>query len=235
MALNRVVSVPIQRKKLTQQIYDALESQILTGTLPPGTKLSEGEVAEVFDVSRSPAREAIKELERIGFATRVGPRDRVVAKPTVKSIRDFFQTWWILDAGRTYQASLEATEPERKRLLELIDELEAALDCEDKPRAAQLTEEFHGLLYGRTPNKLLEKIAAENQKYLAWLRQLYLENVNDSYNWRKEHRAIVLAFLHRDLAGLIDALRAHILRQGEEIIRNLEIQQELKHDVSRTS
>ena len=220
---NKVVSAPLERKKLTQQIYDELERQIMTGSLSPGSKLSESEVAEVFGVSRSPVREAIIELERMGFATRTGPRDRIVAKPTVESIRDFFETWWILDVGRTYQSSLMAKKSDHLRLLEVIGELEHAVDAKDKQQISQLTEEFHGILYGSAENRLLDRIAAENRKYLEWLTHLYLDNVEESSIWRQEHRRIVAAFIDRDLPSLVDTLRSHILRQGEKIIQGLKV------------
>jgi len=221
LSKNKVVSAPLERKKLTQQIYDELERQIMTGSLSPGSKLSESEVAEVFGVSRSPVREAIIELERMGFATRTGPRDRIVAKPTVESIRDFFETWWILDVGRIYQASVQADEGDHVLLRNVITDLECALDSDEGSRVSELLEKFHRILYGRAQNRLLDRIAAENGKYLKWLTQLYLANYEDSPIWREEHRAIAAAFIDRDLPGLVDSLRRHILRQGEQIIQGL--------------
>ena len=221
--MDQITLGPLERKNLNQQVYDQLERQIISGKLAPGSRLSEGEVAAVFGVSRSPVREAILELERVGLATRVGPRARFVSKPTEEKIRDFFETWWILDVGRTYQSSLMAKKSDHLRLLEVIGELEHAVDAKDKQQISQLTEEFHGILYGSAENRLLDRIAAENRKYLEWLTHLYLDNVEESSIWRQEHRRIVAAFIDRDLPSLVDTLRSHILRQGEKIIQGLKV------------
>ena len=221
--MDQITAGPLERKNLNQQVYDQLERQIISGNLSPGSRLAECEVAAVFGVSRSPVREAILELERVGFATRVGPRARIVSKPTEKKIRDFFETWWILDVGRTYQSSLMAKKSDHLRLLEVIGELENAVDAKDEQRISQLTEEFHGILYGSAENRLLDRIAVENRKYLEWLTHLYMDNVDDSPIWRQEHRRIVAAFIDRDLPSLVDTLRSHILRQGEQIIQGLKV------------
>ena len=170
--MDQITPGPLERKNLNQQVYDQLERQIISGQLSPGSRLSEGEVAAVFGVSRSPVREAILELERVGFATRVGPRARIVSQPTEEKIRDFFETWWILDVGRTYQSSLMAKKSDHLRLLEVIGELEYAVDAKNGQRISQLTEEFHGILYGSAENRVLDRIAAENRKYLEWLTHL---------------------------------------------------------------
>lgn len=222
MTIQKAATVTIVRKRLTEQLYEELERQIVGGILVPGTKLSEENVAEVFGVSRSPAREAILELERIGFASRSGPRDRVVTTPTVDTVRDFFQVWWILDSGRTYLASLEATEEDHRRLRQVLREMETAQDRGDELAYSALSEEFHDLLYGRARNQLLERIVRDYGKHLAWITQLYMEHMDESENARREHREIMEAFIAQDLTMLTDALRLHILRQGDQIISNLQ-------------
>lgn len=224
MTIQKAASVTIERKRLTEQLYEELERQIVAGTLVPGTKLSEEHVAEVFGVSRSPAREAILELERIGFASRSGPRDRVVATPTAETIRDFFQVWWILDTGRTHLASLEATEEDNSRLRQVLDEMENAQDSGDELGYSALSEEFHDLLYGRARNQLLERIVRDYGKHLAWITQLYMDHMDPTEDARHEHREIAEAFIAKDLTALTEVLRVHILRQGDQIIAKLQTQ-----------
>ena len=116
----------LQRKNLADQLYELLEKRILSGEIEPGTRLSEEHVALACGVSRSPAREAITRLERIGLAIRTNARDRMVATPTRGMIGDIFEVWWILDAGRTYLASLNATPATYRRLYELLDRMDTA-------------------------------------------------------------------------------------------------------------
>ncbi len=89
----------IVRRPLSEQVYQLLEDRILAGTIAPGTKLAEEAIAEEFGVSRSPAREAISQLEKVGLAEKSGPRDRRVVIPSRKIIIDVYATWIILETG----------------------------------------------------------------------------------------------------------------------------------------
>lgn len=210
----------VQRKNLTEQLYEILERQIISGEILPGTKLSEENVADAFGVSRSPAREAITELERIGLAARAGTRDRMVAMPTEDLIRETFEVWWILDAGRTYLASLEATPEEHKRLYELLDEIDASQSKGDEAGRAKLMEEFHQLLYGGCKNEQLLRILHDYGKYIRWFKELYFKRLDKSEASRMEHRQMVDHYVNKDLLGLTGVIRKHILRQRDETMEH---------------
>jgi DNA-binding GntR family transcriptional regulator len=102
-------NVGLERRTLSSQLYKILESKVLDGDLLPGTKLSEESLAETYGVSRSPAREALAGLERAGLAVRAGARDRMITVPTEEMIAQKYDLWWIVDVGRAYLASQEAT------------------------------------------------------------------------------------------------------------------------------
>jgi DNA-binding GntR family transcriptional regulator len=208
----------VQRKNLTEQLYEILEDQIISGDIQPGTKLSEENVAEVFGVSRSPAREAITELERIGLAARVGPRDRIVAMPTAELIQETFEIWWILDSGRSYLSSLKATEEDHERLYRLLDEIDEAQAAGDENRRVKLSEAFHGLLYNGCTNGQLLRIINDYGKYIRWFKTLYYRHIDKSETSRLEHRQIVDNYVQKDLLGLTDLIRRHILRQRDDVI-----------------
>src|SRR5919197_2752025 len=106
----------IQRKNLSDQVYEILEKRILVGDMLPGTRLAEEAIADEFGVSRSPVREAIAELERIGLAERSGVRDRRVVVPSAKFISDTYDTWSILEVGRCYLSSLAASPEDHEKI-----------------------------------------------------------------------------------------------------------------------
>ncbi|UIY31537.1 GntR family transcriptional regulator (plasmid) [Neorhizobium galegae] len=63
----RRVVQPAKPASLTEQVYDALRTQILTCVIRPGQELNEAEVAERFDISKTPAREALAALRQEGL------------------------------------------------------------------------------------------------------------------------------------------------------------------------
>lgn len=208
----------VHRKNLAEQLYDILENQILDGTIRPGTKLSEENVADAFRVSRSPAREAITELERIGLAERMGARDRVVATPTENFIRETFEVWWILDAGRTYLASLDADPADVARMRQLLDEIDAADSTDVDGVQDKLTTEFHDLIHRGFKNDQLQQLLDHHRKYIRWFKELYFTATDRSPASRLEHREIVDRFAAKDLMGLTDVIRRHVLRQRDEVL-----------------
>ena len=218
MVMQLISDSALQRKNLADQLYELLEQRILSGEIEPGTKLSEENVAVACGVSRSPAREAITRLERIGLATRTGARDRVVAVPTEEMIRDIFEVWWILDAGRTYLASLNATPATHRRLYELLNRMEMESENRDPSELTAVSQEFHSLLKSGCSNQILPCIIEDYGKYIEWFTRLYHEHSDPSETSRKEHRQIVDAFVRKDLSSLTELIRKHILRHRDLIV-----------------
>lgn len=210
----------LQRKNLADQLYELLEKRILSGEIEPGTRLSEEHVALACGVSRSPAREAITRLERIGLAIRTNARDRMVATPTREMIGDIFEVWWILDAGRTYLASLNATPATYRRLYELLDRMDTAPENLDAGEWTAVSREFHALLKSGCSNQVLTRITREHGKYIEWFTQLYHEHPDPSETSKTEHRQIVDAFVRKDPSSLTDLIRKHILRHRDRIVEH---------------
>lgn len=213
--------VTLERKNLNAQLYEILEGQIISGELLPGTKLSEERIAEQFGVSRSPARDAIVELERRGLAARAGPRDRTVSIPDETMISETFEVWWILDSARTYLSSLHATADDQQKLLDVLHEMEALGEQPAGARQVALSQEFHDLLTKNTTNSQLDRIIDDYGRYIRWFKALYFEHLDTSESSQLEHRMIVDHYIRRDMQGLMEVIRRHILRQRDAILKHL--------------
>jgi len=210
---------PLNRKRLSQQLYERLEEQIVNGNLAPGTKLVEDVLAAQFGVSRSPVREAIVELERAGFADRQGLRDRRVAVPTEKLIRDTYDVFAILEIGRAYLSSLAATLEDRRYLSALLGGMEGAMERSDQQSYEALSLEFHAKLGQPCQNQRLDAILGLYRKYLRWFRALYYDYHREiSQTALDAHRKIVDGYVRKDLVGLTETLQSHINDQREQVL-----------------
>lgn len=208
----------LRRKSLSLQLLEILERQIVDGKLQPGTKLSEEGVAEAYSVSRSPAREALAELTRLGLAERSGPRDRVVATPTRQLISDTYEITWILGGGRVYLSSLLAPEEDHRRLYALLDEMEVTPE-NNRSRRMELSAEYHYLLTCRCDNTQLISKLQDCDRFVAWFKNLYRRDLDTDTESVGEHRQIVDYYVRKDLLGLISIVRAHTLRQRDQILQ----------------
>jgi DNA-binding GntR family transcriptional regulator len=215
----RVVGQMLERKTLSSQLYDILEGKVLSGELAPGTRLSEDGVAETFNVSRSPAREALMDLEKVGLAVRVGMRDRMITIPTREMIAGKYDLWWVVDVGRTYLASLNATKEDCAELRQYVDRMARAVKARDSKRYLAACEKWHGMVRRSCPNTFVNQLGSDCDLYLKWLEVLYDRSPDMSEETVAEHRRILNGYEARDLSILSEAIRVHITRQRERLLQ----------------
>lgn len=208
----------LERKTLSSQLYDILERKVICGELPPGTKLSEESVAETFKVSRSPAREALIDLEKAGLAVRTGARDRMITVPTRDVISAKYDLWWVVDIGRTYLSALNSTPADCLELRRYVDRMERAVKSRDSKRYLAACEKWHTKIRQSCANAFVSEVGGECDLYLRWLEVLYDRASDISEKTVAEHRRILECYEARDLGGLSEAIRAHIMRQRERLL-----------------
>lgn len=208
----------LNRQTLADQLYGILEAQILTCELAPGTHLSEEALAASYGVSRAPVREALAELERSGFAERLGPRDRVVMIPTAALIQQKYDLWWIVDAGRTFLASMDASAADCLDLRDLVSRMAKAVEQEDVPLYRQYSSAFHLKIRSLCRNEAVNDVADRCDLYLRWFEAIYDWMPEASIQSVSEHHIILDAFEARNYALLAESIRIHMLRQREHIV-----------------
>lgn len=212
----------LDRKTLATQLYEILERKIIAGELTPGMHLSEESLAVTYKVSRSPAREALMELEKYGLAVRVGARDRIITIPTREMISAKFDLWWIVDLGRTYLSSLNAAPEDRVELREHLDRMARAAKARDIRRYQSACDKWHGKIRQLCPNSFVNQSSEDCAHYLKWLEVLYDRAPDLSEQNIAEHRAILNAYEERDLAALSIAMRDHITRKRDQVVSMFE-------------
>ena len=208
----------LERKTLSSQLYAILERKVIAGELPPGTRLSEESVADTYNVSRSPAREALMDLEKSGLAVRVGLRDRMITVPTREMISSKYDLWWIVDVGRAYLSALNATTEDRIELRRYVDRMARAVKARDSKRYLAACDKWHNKIRHSCPNTFVNQIGGDCDMYLKWLEVLYDRSPDMSEQTVKEHQRILEAYESRDLGALSESIRAHIVRQRERLL-----------------
>lgn len=215
----------MQRSKLSSQLYSMVKNDILQGQLLPGSPISEEALAETYGVSRSPAREALAELERAGLTQRSGMRDRKITVPSLEMIREKFELWWIVDVGRTYLASLSASEDDVDELERYAEQMATAVEQNDVRTYKSVSHKFHLKIRHSCRNEAVNEVGRDCDVYLDWFENLYDRYPECSMVIVQEHRSILDAFKRRDLAGLSETIRNHIERQRDRILEHFQAAQ----------
>lgn len=212
----------LERRTLASQILGSLRHKILNGDIMPGMRFSEESLADAYKVSRSPAREALADLERVGLAVRVGSRDRMITIPTFDMINEKFDVWWIVDVGRTFLAAQMASRADILELRRLVKQMERSADGVDYERYKEASESFHDRIRRGCSNHSMNQLGSEADLYLQWFEMLYDKAPDSSMQTVREHRGILVAFENADLPALSEAIRAHMCRQRDRVLLQFE-------------
>jgi DNA-binding GntR family transcriptional regulator len=199
-------------QKLTNAVH---EHRIL-----PGMKLSEEEVGEIFDVSRTIVRQALRRLEHDGLLTIERNKGAFVARPSVKEAREVFEARALLEP-RTARAAAERITPhDVVRLERHLDDEHAALEGGDTGMALKLSGAFHIEIARIADQATIETFIRQLVARSSLVVALY---------WRRRS-ALCGSHSHHTL---MDALKAHDGDTAEEVMKGhlLEILSQLDlHD-----
>lgn len=141
-------------RPLAVRVHEQIASEIVDGTLKPGTSLVQEQVAAQYGVSRTPVRDALAQVAMEGLATLVPGSGYVVNDLTSQDIHDVFEVRHALEQLAIQQALGCHTPTQLVQLRALIDEFET-LDAADAEEQFRLGKAFHLKLIEPCPNQYL--------------------------------------------------------------------------------
>lgn len=148
------------RSQSSQRIYSELRQQIVGRTIPPGTKITESKLSRRWNVSRTPIREVLRQLESEGLISSCPYKGFKVNTITVDDIEDLYTIKIHLEglAGRLATSDI-AGDPQKIRLLEkLCKEMKDLSKNGDIEGYVKKNNEFHPIIWQSCGNKWLIKI-----------------------------------------------------------------------------
>jgi DNA-binding GntR family transcriptional regulator len=207
----------IQRPSVSDTVYEELNRQILTLVLPPGTKMSEVDVAQALGVSRQPVRDAFYRLSKLGFLTIRPQRATTVSLISERSVMQarFVRTAIELETVRAACARLAAAD--FTALSDILDEQAKALSPTAAERFHQLDDQFHREISERAGHGYVWDIIRENKAHMDRVR--YLSPSFASEHAYLEHRDILAALMSRDATAATRTIRHHLTRILDQIVQ----------------
>lgn len=209
----------VSHKPLREQVYEQLKRRLLTGKIKPGTRMMEIELAEDLGVSRTPVREAVRELGKEGLVTIEARRGAFASEISVKDMIDTLTVREDLDALAAYLASSRITKSEEQKLLELTDKYAAAIDEGDMDAMIRADEAFHKRVAKLSGNKTLAQVVSTVQTQVLRFRYLYYEDLANYKNMATEHREIIEALMSGDSEHAREVAFAHVRRLKDFVIK----------------
>lgn len=187
-----------------------IESLVLSGELRPGSKLDEQGLAQRFEVSRTPVREALRELASTGLIELRPNRGAFVKIVTAEQLEEMFVAMAELEATCARLAAMSMTPVERRglqRLHERMGEIAANGAVEEFSTA---NEKFHGLIYSGAHNRLLEDITLSLRRQLSPYRGSQFRTTGRLARSHAEHEAVVKAVVSGEPARAHATMLHHV-------------------------
>ncbi len=144
-----------------EPIYQALMNAIVEHQLPPGSKLPEEALSEVFGVSRTGIRKVLQRLAAVQMITLTPKRGAHVATPGVEEARDIFRTRSLLECGNLSAVLEHLQAPHLAGLTALVEQEKEAIARHDGPAAIRLSAAFHIQLQAISGNQVLTDLVTQ--------------------------------------------------------------------------
>ncbi|NOC45381.1 FCD domain-containing protein [Ruegeria sp. HKCCD7559] len=200
-------------------VYQRLLDEIREGALLPGDRLREIDQSNRLGVSRTPVREAIRQLETDGLVTHVPRQGATVRSLSYAEVMELYEMRAVLEGTAARLAARAASDIELDELEVLNDQLAQA---GTGPEAARINRVFHATLLDVAKNRFLAKSMLSLQKALLILGPSQLLDNERADAAVAEHRRIMAALKSRDSAAAEMEMRAHIQAGQRMRIRALQ-------------
>lgn len=199
-----------------QEAYRRILDEIRAGHLMPGDRLMEVELAKRLGFSRTPVREAIRQLESDGVVTHVPRVGAAIRRLDHAEISELYDMRTVLEGTAARFAARAASEVE---LAELAD-IHAAMAAGDGDPFV-LNRQFHAALLDAARNRFLMKAVASIHTTLLILGPTTLREEDRAEDALREHAAILGGLQARDQDAAEQAMRAHIAAAHSARLRQL--------------
>lgn len=203
----------VSRQTLADQVFARVVEAIVVGDIPPGTAISENEVALRFGVSRGPAREAIFRLEAKGLATRVAHFGARVVDLTLEDLRSLFELREAMEGLACRLAAERMTDDELAAIEESLREHAEQPEVASGQSYYQPggDQDFHfGIARASHNQRLFRAVSEDLYEVMRLYRFRSSRRPGRTAEALAEHRVIVEALRARDPDRAEAAMRAHI-------------------------
>ncbi|MFD6099600.1 GntR family transcriptional regulator [Nocardiopsis flavescens] len=206
-------------------VIEEMRGRIISGAVEPGTLLSELALAEEYGVSRTPVREALKQLQTEGLVE-IRPRvGTFVTIPSRREITELFEMKELLEGAAARLLAQRGRVPEVDLLEANLRESDEAVARDDRERYAELVHDFHDLLVRGADNHKLEAHYRTLMNQLAYPRLVMtsLNRPGRPFESDREHHRVLELVLAKDGDSAERVMREHVRESRRALLAGLPV------------
>lgn len=201
----------VLRGRISEGIYKQLARDIIHGQYSAGMRLDEATLAGRFEVSRTPIREALKQLIVSGLVEYRPNRGITVAHMTSDKLDHMFETIGAVEAECAYYAALRMTADEKKKMLVLHQEAKKALQSSDRETYDRHNIDLHRTIIQGAHNPVLAEIVENLRNRVALFRSTQFDSIERMHASFFEHEMIINAILKNDAVSAQREAKQHLM------------------------
>ena len=209
-----------QEYSLRGRVFQNIRENILNGVYKENEELRENTIAKELGVSRTPVREALRQLELEGLVKIVPNKGACVTGITQKDVKDIYAIRSLLEGLCARWATEHITDEQIEELEEIVMLAEYHLNRNKKEQSQQVTEldgKFHEILYNASNSRILKHVLSDFHKYVRMARKASVADKARAEKSVEEHKSILKAIKDKD-ANQAEALaNAHMMN----VMKNL--------------
>lgn len=212
----------VKRDTLSGSVYASIKQAIVSGDLPPGTRLTEKYLTEQLDVSRSPVREAISRLVHEGYLKGRPYEGYRVNRPTREEIRDTYEVLMCITETAVKLALERADEPQIAELISLVDAADEALARGEAEAYSDDGREFRCRAAAFCQNRQLEKLHEQYANHPALVQPWAVDDLESVRRRASDFSALREAIKNRNGIRAGEVVTANLRKNLQEVLNGLE-------------
>lgn len=211
---NLATKRPLRRRALHVEAVESMRELIIAGKLAPGTRLVEAELCDMFVISRTPLREALRVLEAEGLVTFYPNRGAVVSTISAHEVAEQFTVIANLERIALELAMARMTPADLARLNRMHDRMMRLFEAKQRRECFQKDYDIHDRIVALAGNQVL---ADMHHGLMIRSRRVRYFALHSQCRWSEamaEHCLFMQAINNADVAKASTLMRDHVLRTG---------------------
>lgn len=205
---------------LRGRVFHRLREDILNGKYAENEELKEMAIGEELGVSRTPVREAFRQLELEGLIRIVPNKGAYVTGITEKDVKDIYMIRSLLEGLCARWATEHITKEQMEEMEENVYLAEFHAQKGHLEQLAELDNRFHDILYEACNSKILEHQLKDFHQYVLRVRKKTLANANRGPKSNEEHRQIMEAIRDKNPDLAEQLANRHMINAYENMVKN---------------
>lgn len=178
-------------RPIREIVLEELRQAIFKGKIKPGDRLVETTIADGMGVSRTPVREALRQIELEGLAENMPRKGTVVKGITKEEALDIYDVRAVMEGLATKLCCLNISRKDILELKNVIKEMEISLNSKDVDNFILLHNKWNDIILTSSNNKYLIRSINQINEYLSMLRSISLYTDESRRVALKEHKEIL--------------------------------------------